>query len=101
VIAGEDIATDKQKCRLKALVRSDYYPTQFTDEQWAALQKAFPKGVCDFSRPGMSQKGAAPWQTYQDDAAGGAVIYGGHRLGRAPAHSGQGWTSSAFAGWRK
>jgi hypothetical protein len=101
VIAGEDIATDKQKCQLKPLQRSDYYPIQFTEEEWAALQKALPGGVCDFSKAGVSQTGAVPWQTYQDDSAGGAVIYGGKPLGPAPAYSGEGWTSSAFAGWLK
>jgi hypothetical protein len=101
VIAGEDIATDKQKCQLKALQRSDYYPIQFTEEQWSALQKAFPNGVCDFSKAGVSQKGAVPWQTYQEDSNAGAVIYGGRPLGRAPADSGEGWTSASFAGWLK
>jgi hypothetical protein len=101
VIAGEDIATDKQKCQLKPLVRSDYYPITFSDEQWAALTKAFPTGVCDFSKAGVNQKGAVPWQTYQDDGNSGAVIYGGKALGRAPAGSGEGWTSAAFAGWLK
>ena len=101
VISGESIATDKQKCQLKPLVQSDYYPITFTAEQWSALQKAFPTGICDFSKPGVNQKGAIPWQTYQDDAAGGAVIYGGRTLGRAPARSGEGWTSGTFAGWLK
>jgi hypothetical protein len=101
VVSGEDIATDKQKCQLKALQQSAYYPIQFTAEQWAALQKSFPKGVCDFSRSGVSQKGAIPWQTYQDDNAAGAVIYGGKPLGRAPAGSGEGWTSATFGGWLK
>jgi hypothetical protein len=101
VISGEDIATDKQKCQLKPLVRSDYYPIAFTDEQWAALQKTYPTGVCDFSKAGVNQKGTIPWQTYQDDGNGGAVIYGGKPLGRAPAGSGEGWTSAAFSGWLK
>jgi len=101
VIAGESIATDKQKCQLKPLERSAYYPIEFTEEQWTQLQKAFPTGVCDFSKPGVSQKPTIPWQTYQDDGAGGAVIYGGKPLGRAPAGSGEGWTSPAFAGWLK
>ena len=40
VIAGEDIATDKMKCQLKPLERSDYYPIQsvqlqrFKGESW-------------------------------------------------------------------
>src|SRR5256714_7684565 len=101
VISGEDIATDKQKCQLKPLTPSAYYPITFTAEQWSALQKALPTGVCDFSKSGVNQKGAIPWQTYQDDAAGGAVIYGGRTLGRAPARSGEGWTSGTFAGWLK
>ena len=101
VISGEDIATDKQKCQLGPLVRSAYYPIQFTDEQWAALEKAFPTGVCDFGKPGVSQTGAVPWQTYQNDGKGGSVIYGGRSLGRAPENSGEGWTSAAFAGWLK
>jgi uncharacterized tannase-like protein DUF6351 len=101
VIAGEDIATDKQKCQLGPLQRSDYYPIQFTEEQWAQLQKAFPSGVCDFAKAGVQQQGAIPWQTYQDEKRGGAVIYGGRPLGRAPARSGEGWTSAAFAGWLK
>jgi hypothetical protein len=99
VISGEDIATDKQKCQLKALLQSDYYPVQFTAEQWAQLQGAWPHGVCDFSKPGVSQKGTVPWHTYQDDTKGGAVIYGGKPLGPAPSGSGEGWASSAFAGW--
>ncbi len=101
VISGEDIATDKMKCQLKPLVQSDYYPITFTADQWAALKKALPTGVCDFSKSGVAQKGTIPWQTYQDDAAGGAVVYGGRPLGRAPAGSGEGWTSPAFAGWLK
>jgi hypothetical protein len=82
-VAGEGISTDQNKCQLKPLVRSDYYPVEFTDEQWARLQGAFPTGVCDWSVPGISQRGAIPWQTYQDSS--GAVIYGGEPLGAPPA----------------
>ncbi len=81
-VAGESIATDTQKCTLKPLRRSDYYPTTFGDQQWAALQKAFPTGVCDWSQPGVDQTGAIPWLTYQD--AAGGVIYGGKPLGDPP-----------------
>ena len=28
-------------------------------------------------------------------------MYGGKPLGKAPANSGEGWTSKAFAGWLK
>jgi hypothetical protein len=99
VISGEEISTDKQKCQLKPLQRSAYYPYEFSEEQWSKLQNAFPSGVCDFGKRGVDQRGTIPWQTYQDDRNGGAVIYGGRPLGRAPANSGEGWTSGSFAGW--
>jgi hypothetical protein len=101
VVAGEAITTDNQECQLKPLTQSAYYPTAFTTEEWSQLQQAFPTGVCDFSRPGISQQSTVPWRTYQNDGAAGAVIYGGKTLGKAPAGSGEGWTSPAFAGWLK
>jgi len=100
VAAGEGIATDQQKCQLKPLRQSDFYPVAFTAAQWATLQSVFPTGVCDFSKPGVDQVNTVPWQTYQDDANGGAVIYGGQPLGSAPDESGSGWTSSSFSSWR-
>jgi len=81
-VAGESIATDTNKCALKPLRRADYYPVVFTNEQWERLKRVFPTGVCDWSRPGVEQQGAVPWQTYQE--ADGTVIYGGRGLGPAP-----------------
>jgi len=75
--AGDSIATDVVKCRLKPLVRSDYFPILFTDDQWAQLQEAFPTGVCDWSQPGVGQQGAVAWQTYAEGP-------GGHALGPPP-----------------
>ncbi|HVT34383.1 MAG TPA: DUF6351 family protein [Nevskiaceae bacterium] len=95
MVAGDDISTDANKCQLKPLDRSDNYGVlPFSDAQWAQLQALYPDGVCDFSKPGVSQQGTIPWQTYQDDS--GAVIYGGTALPAAPAHSGSGWASPAF-----
>ncbi len=91
-VAGESIATDTNKCALKPLRRADYYPIMFTPDQWARLQRAFPIGVCDWSRPGPEQQGAIPWQTYQE--ADGSVIHGGRAL--EPAPLGSGWSSAAF-----
>jgi hypothetical protein len=79
--ADGPLAEDVMKCRLKPLRRDDY-PVSFTDAQWQELQHAFPGGVCDYSKPGVSQHGAAPWLTYQDRR--GRVIYGGKPLGRRP-----------------
>jgi hypothetical protein len=80
--AGEGIATDTNECALRPLRRTDYYPIEFTDDQWARLEATFPTGVCDMSRPGPGQQDTIPWQTYQD--AEGDVIYGGEPLGAAP-----------------
>jgi Tannase-like family of unknown function (DUF6351) len=96
-VAGEGIEADVNRCQLKPLRQSDYYPISFTPDQWAALERAFPTGVCDWSKPGIDQQDTVAWRTYQD--AGGRVIYGGRALGSAPAGSGGGWAAPAFSGW--
>lgn len=96
-VAGESIATDVQRCVLKPLRQRDYYPITFTPQEWSILQHAFPTGVCDWSKPGVDQRGTIPWLTYQK--RNGHVIYGGRRLGRAPRNSGVGWTSPSFRNW--
>jgi len=97
--AGGPFATDVLDCQLKPLRPSDFYPAQFSDAEWAQLQKVFPTGVCDWSKPGVSQQATVPWQTYQH--ANGGVIYGGRPLGPAPANSGTGWTSPSFSDWQR
>lgn len=93
--AGDAITTDVIKCQLKPLNRGDNYGLlAFSDAQWAQMQKLFPEGVCDFSKPGVSQQPTIPWQIYQEPS--GTVIYGGRSLAPAPEHSGSGWTSPAF-----
>ena len=102
-VAGESIATDSNKCQLKPLRRTDYSgivnPSAFTDDEWSALVRTFPDGVCDWNRPGVSQQPTIPWQTYQSDAAGDSVVYGGEPLGPAPAGSGSGWAAPSFSSW--
>ena len=95
--AGEGIATDQERCQLKPLQQSDYYPITFTDQEWATLEKVFPSGVCDWTKPGVDQQNTVPWQTYQK--ANGSVIYGGRPIGPAPKDSGSGWTSASFDSW--
>ena len=80
--AGESVATDQEKCHLKPLSQSDYYPVTFSDQEWAALQQMFPHGVCDWSKAGVDQRPTIGWQTYQ--TASGSVIYGGKPLGSPP-----------------
>ena len=72
---------DVMKCQLKPMRREDY-PVSFSDEQWTRLRQAFPGGVCDYTKAGVGQDGAAAWLTYQDKR--GRVIYGGKPLGKAP-----------------
>jgi hypothetical protein len=79
--ADEPLTDDILKCQLRPLRRDDY-AVAFTDAQWQELQKAFPTGVCDYAKPGVDQRPAIPWLTYQDRT--GHVIYGGRPLGRAP-----------------
>ena len=79
--ADEPMTDDVMKCQLKPMRRDDYTVT-FTDEQWQLLQEAFPAGVCDYTRPGVSQRDAVSWLTYQDKR--GRVIYGGRPLGPPP-----------------
>ena len=96
IVAGDAFSADTNKCQLKPLNRSDNYGLIApSDAQWAQLQKLFPDGVCDFSKPGVSQQPTIAWQTYQNSA--GTVIYGGQKLPAAPAGSGSGWASPAFA----
>jgi hypothetical protein len=81
IAAGGPLTDDVLECRLKPLRRDDYNVT-FTDAQWADLKKAFPTGVCDYSKPGIGQRGAIGWLTFQD--AEGKVVYGGTPLGAPP-----------------
>jgi Tannase-like family of unknown function (DUF6351) len=97
--AGESIATDIEKCQLEPLTQSSFYPTTFTDADWATLEQTFPNGVCDWTKPGVDQQNTIPWLTYQSDAAGNQVVYGGKPLGPAPADSGEGWTDPSFDSW--
>jgi hypothetical protein len=81
IAAGGPLADDVLACQLKPLRRDDY-AVSFTDAQWAQLRQAFPTGVCDYSRPGIGQRGAIGWLTFQD--AKGHVVYGGRPLGAPP-----------------
>lgn len=76
IVSGGPLTDDVLKCQLKPLDRAGY-GAAFTDEEWARLQHTFPDGVCDFSRPGVSQQPAIPWLTF----AGGP---GGQPLGTPP-----------------
>lgn len=62
--AGAPLPMTTIKCRLKPLDFADYKVT-FTAEEKAQLRKAFPTGVCDYTRPGVSERPSkGVWQTY-------------------------------------
>ena len=52
--AGAPITNDILKCRRRAPEASDYSVT-FTDAQLSRLRTVFPRGVCDWSQPGLGQ----------------------------------------------
>jgi uncharacterized tannase-like protein DUF6351 len=52
--AGMPLTNDIKKCQLKAINPADY-AVAFSGEQAARLQSIFPKGVCDYTRPGVGQ----------------------------------------------
>lgn len=54
-VAGGSIANDIVKCQLKPIASSDYAVT-FTAAEMARLRRAFPDGVCDWSKPGVEQQ---------------------------------------------
>ncbi|GAA5236169.1 hypothetical protein FOZ76_24980 [Verticiella sediminum] len=64
VAAGAPLAGDVLKCRLHPLDAA-LYPEPPSPEQWERLQRIFPQGVCDWSRPGVGQdERAAPWMRF-------------------------------------
>jgi hypothetical protein len=75
--AGMSAADDTIKCELRPLDRASYAPVEFTDAQWAELEKVFPEGVCDYGRPGVDRVPTVPWLTYKAGP-------GGKRLGPKP-----------------
>ncbi|WP_407929307.1 DUF6351 family protein [Jiangella alkaliphila] len=54
-VAGESVAADVVKCRLREPRRSDY-AVALSDEQWQRLTTVFAGGVCDYSVPGVEQQ---------------------------------------------
>ena len=55
MVAGEPLSNDVLKCRLKSIKLSDY-SVSFTSAEADQLRAIFPKGVCDFSKPGVGQE---------------------------------------------
>ncbi len=54
--AGESTLENVLKCQLRPLNFDDYRPAKFTVAEKAELRSAFPRGVCDYRRPGVGQQ---------------------------------------------
>jgi hypothetical protein len=54
MIAGGPLTNDVLKCQLEPLDPGDYR-VAFTEAEWTRLQRTFPTGVCDWSKPGVGQ----------------------------------------------
>lgn len=64
LVAGANLSMTTIKCRLKPLDFADY-PVSFTNDEKVLLRQAFPKGVCDYTRKGVSERPArGAWQVY-------------------------------------
>jgi len=61
--AGGPLAADVLKCHLKA-VDAGHYRTVFSREEIERLNRVFPEGVCDWSRPGVNQVPVVPWASF-------------------------------------
>ena len=68
-VAGARPAADQMKCQLKPVDQTDY-EKPVTDDQLASLRVAFPGGVCDYSKDGVSQRAPATWLTYTGEPLG-------------------------------
>ncbi|MGI1679349.1 MAG: hypothetical protein K6L75_11490 [Cellvibrionaceae bacterium] len=71
-IAGGPLAENILKCELKSLDRKSY-SEEFTDSQWQRMEAIFPKGVCDWTKPGVGVQPATPWLDYSDGPVGKAM----------------------------
>ena len=55
IFAGGPVSGDILKCQLRPIRRNDYGVT-FSDAEIERLRAVFPKGVCDWSKPGVHQR---------------------------------------------
>lgn len=69
VASGESLSSNIMQCELKPLTRGDYV-VSFSAAQWNRLSAAFPRGVCDYSKPGVGQVEPQAWQTFMAGPGG-------------------------------
>lgn len=62
-VAGGPVAANIIKCQLKPIDPNDY-AVSFTSPELTRLNRIFPNGVCDWSKPGVNQTGVLPWASF-------------------------------------
>lgn len=62
-VAGGPLDGNVLKCQLKPVDASDYRAS-FSDTEMQRLRLMFPNGVCDFSKPGVSQVPVVTWASF-------------------------------------
>jgi hypothetical protein len=59
MVAGEPLANNVLKCKLRSVDLHDYN-VSFTSAEASQLKSIFRKGVCDFTQPGVGQTQTDP-----------------------------------------
>ena len=62
-VAGGPLDGNVLKCQLKPIDQADYSVT-FSASELQRLGRLFPDGVCDWSKPGVSQVAVVPWASF-------------------------------------
>jgi len=62
-VAGGPLAADIIKCQLKPVDRRDY-EVKFADGEWKQLSAIFPRGVCDWTKPGVESRAVRTWSSF-------------------------------------
>ena len=81
--AGGPIDANILKCQLKPIDTKDYAGFSPTERQ--RLRTIFPGGVCDFSRPGVSQTRVVPWASFGPAPENLLFDMGHHTTSTSPA----------------
>jgi hypothetical protein len=61
--AGGPLAANVLKCQLKPIDPKDY-AVALTAAEFGRLRHVFPRGVCDWTKPGVGQTAVAPWASF-------------------------------------
>jgi hypothetical protein len=63
LVAGGPVDANVLKCQLKKIDPADYSRALTADER-RKLEAIFPRGVCDWSKPGVDQAPGIPWGSF-------------------------------------